>query len=129
MEKILKKWIDFAKADLDAANRLFKSPKPNFWTYLLILWHCHQVIEKTLKMLIIKKEKELLKIHDLAKLAKLSEIKLSDEQKQIIEDLNEFYLRPRYPDLVYKPLFKPDKKFTENYLEKTKRFFLWLKKQ
>lgn len=129
MENILKKWIDYAQADLDAAQRLFQSPKPTDWTYLLVLWHCHQTIEKMLKMLIIKKGKELLKIHDLPRLAKLSEIKISEEEKQFLEDLNEFYLRPRYPDLLYKPLPKLDKKFTEIYLKRTKNFFLWLKKQ
>ena len=129
MKEILKNWLLFAKSDLDAANRLFNSPRPTQWTYLLTLWHCHQVIEKTLKMIIIKKNKELLKIHDLTKLSKISEINLSKEQKQLLEDLNEFYLRSRYPDLFYKPLPQPNKDFTKNYLEKTKKLFLWLKKQ
>jgi len=129
MKDILKKWILHAKADLDAAQRLFNSPKPTQWTYLLTLWHCHQTIEKMLKMVMIKKGKELLKIHDLPRLSKLAESTLSEEDKQFLEDLNEFYLRPRYPDLLYKPLPKPERKFTKNYLDKTEKFFLWLQKQ
>ncbi len=129
MKEILKKWILFAEADLDAARRLFHSPKPTQWTYLLILWHCHQVIEKALKMIVIKKGKELIKIHDLPKLAKISEIILSEDQKTFLNNLNTFYLRPRYPDMLYLPLPKPNKKFTENYLEKTNKLFLWLQKQ
>ncbi|MCK4781332.1 HEPN domain-containing protein [Candidatus Parcubacteria bacterium] len=129
MNEILKKWILYAQADLDAAQRLFQSPRPTNWTYLLILWHCHQSIEKMLKMLIIKKGKELLKIHDLPRLAKMSEISLSEQQKQFLEDLNEFYLRSRYPDIIYKSLPQPDKDFTITYLQKTKVFFLWLRKQ
>ena len=75
MEKeLLKKWIMFANADLDAAKRLFKSPKPNQWTYLLILWYCHRTVEKMLKMVIINKGKEFLKIHDLLRLRKKAEI-------------------------------------------------------
>ena len=62
MEKeLLKKWILYAKADLDAARRLFESPKPNNWTYLLVLFHCQQAIEKMLKMLMLKNGKELLR--------------------------------------------------------------------
>lgn len=127
MKKILEKWLNYAQADLDAAKRLFNSPRPTSWTYLLVLWHCHQTVEKMLKRIIIKKGKELLKIHDLARLAKLSKIELSEKEKEFLEDLNEFYLRPRYPDLFYKALPKPGKKFTQAYLEKTNKFCLWLK--
>jgi len=129
MEEILKKWILHAQADLDVAKRIFNSPRPTSWTYLLTLWHCHQAIEKMLKMVMIKRGKELLKIHDLPKLVKLSELKLSEKEKQFLEELNVFYLRSRYPDLLYKPLPKADKNLTKNYLEKTKKLFLWLKKQ
>ncbi len=129
MREILKKWILFAEADLDAARRLFKSPKPTQWTYLLILWHCHQAIEKALKMVIIKGKKELMKTHDLPRLSKIAEIVFSEEQKLFLSDLNTFYLRPRYPDIIYQSFPKPDKKFTEDYLEKTNKLFIWLQKQ
>ena len=129
MEKILKKWTLCAKADLDAAKRLFNSPRPTSWTYLLVLWHCHQVIEKMLKMLIIKRGKELVKIHGLLRLVELSGVSLSDENLEFVKKLNKYYLTSRYPDLAYKPLPKPDRKLTKNYLEKTKKLFLWLKKQ
>lgn len=119
----------FAEADLDAAKRLFKSPKPMQWTYLLVLWHCHQTIEKALKMVIIKKEKELIKIHDLQYLAEMTEIKFSEDNFVFIKRLNKYYLKPRYPDIIYKPLPKPNKEFTKDYLEKTDKLFIWLQKQ
>lgn len=128
-EEILKKWIDFAKADLDAAKRLFQSPKPTSWTYLLTLWHCHQVIEKALKIVIISKGKELLKIHDLQRLGELSEVKFSANDYRFIKRLNKYYLKPRYPDLLYPALPKPKREFTQDYLEKTEKLFLWLQKQ
>lgn len=128
-EKILKKWADFAHADLDAAQRLFQSPRPTSWTYLLTLWHCHQCIEKILKMVIIKKEKELLKIHDLQRLSELSEVKFSANDYLFIKRLNKYYLKPRYPDLLYPALPKSNKELTQDYLEKTEKLFLWLQKQ
>ncbi|MDP2951437.1 MAG: HEPN domain-containing protein [bacterium] len=129
LEKILEKWIDFAAADLDVAKRLFKSPKPTSWTYLLALWHCHQCIEKMLKMLAIKQGKELLKIHDLSRLVELANITFTSEMKQFINQLNKFYIRSRYPDLIYSPLPKTEKKFVEEFIKKTNQFFIWLKKQ
>jgi len=129
MKEIIKKWLLFAEADLDAAKRLFQSPKPTQWTYLLVLWHCHQTIEKGLKMIIIKREKELMKTHDLPRLSKIAEIILSEEQKIFLNELNTFYLRPRYPDVLYPSLPNPDNKTTEAYLDKTNKLFLWLQKQ
>ncbi len=72
-KEIFKKWIIFVNADLDAAERLFNSPKPNQWTYVLILWHCHQTVEKMLKMAAISKGRELLTVHDLPRLYKQAE--------------------------------------------------------
>lgn len=80
-------------------------------------------------MIIIKRGKELIKIHDLPKLSKMAEIVFSDDWKMFLEDLNTFYLKPRYPDMLYSPLPKLDKKFTKDYLEKTDKLFIWLQKQ
>ena len=128
-EKILEKWVQFALADLDVAKRLFKSPKPTSWTYLLALWHCHQCVEKMLKMVIIKQEKDLLKIHDLPRLAELANIDLAPEMNKFVNQLNKFYLHSRYPDLIYSPLPKVAKQFVEEFLDKTNQIFVWLKKQ
>lgn len=126
---IFQKWISFAEADLDAAKRLIESPRPSRWTYLLALWHCHQTIEKSLKAMLVKQEKEILKIHDLPHLSQLVELGLSEEQKSLLEELNTFYLRSRYPDIMYAPLPDPNKTFTKKLFSDTKKLLLWLKKQ
>ena len=128
-KEILKQWIIYAESDLDAAKRLFSSPRPTDRTYLLALWHCQQAIEKALKMVIMKKGKELLKIHDLPRLSELAEIELPANDIELVKKLNKYYLKSRYPDIMYKPLPKPNKNITKEYLERTKKLFLWLKKQ
>lgn len=127
MKAITKKWLDFAKADLDAAIRLFKSPKPTKWTYLLILWHCHQNIEKAFKAVMIEKGIEILKIHDLLRLMVLSKIILNTDQLKFIGKLNKYYIRPRYPDLGGSDLPKVDSKNTKNYLKETEELFKYIK--
>lgn len=126
---IFQKWISFAEADLDADRRLIESPRPSRWIYLLALWHCHQTIEKALKAILAKQEKEILKIHDLPHLSQLVGLELSDEQKSLLEELNTFYLRSRYPDIMYSPLPDPNKTFTKKLFSETRKLFLWLKKQ
>lgn len=127
-KKLLEQWILYAQSDSDAAKKLFVAKNPTSWTYLLVLWHCQQAIEKLLKMIIIKQEKELLKIHDLIRLAELTEKKFSSNDFRFLERLNKFYLRSRYPDLIYKALPNPTKKLVKEFLEKTEKLFLWLKK-
>lgn len=78
----------------------------------------------------LRKNKELLKIHDLPRLLKLSEINnTSEKYVNFIYNLNNFYLRPRYPDMIYSSFPNLDRKSTKKYLELTNELFLWLKKQ
>lgn len=79
--------------------------------------------------MLAKQEKEILKIHDLPHLSQLVGIELSQTQKSLLEELNTFYLRSRYPDIMYAPLPDPNKTFTKKLFSDTKKLFLWLKKQ
>lgn len=129
MDKKVRKWIDYARADLDAATRLFRSPGPTNWTYLLVLWHCQQTVEKALKMVLIKQGKDLVQIHDLSRLASLSQLKFNEEQLGLVDSLNKYYLRTRYPDIGYDPLPSLPKEEVEQFLVGTKELFSWIQKQ
>ncbi len=45
MKIIVEKWLNFAKADLEAAEILVTHPKSHY-SYQLAVLHCHQSIEK-----------------------------------------------------------------------------------
>lgn len=129
MNKLTKKWLEFAKADLEAAEVLLKSGKTH-WSYQLCFLHCHQALEKILKMAIVDSGKEIKKIHDLVKLLKDSDLKLPVEFEDFIDKLNPHYQLPRYPDIPYKgPILKYDRETAKNYFGKTKEIFLWLEKK
>lgn len=126
-EKI-KKWLPYIEADLDMAEAGLKDSKANKWTYLLVIWHCHQVAEKSLKMYAIAYGKELLAVHDLPRLIKHSELELEDEQKDFLYSINKYYITPRYPDLPLKRSYNPaNKNLAEDYFKKSKFFFIWIK--
>src|SRR5512133_61246 len=74
----------------------------------MVAFHAQQSIEQSLKAFIEETSKHLPKTHDLLRLHKLSEMKLSDEQIEIIEQLNDLYLNARYPgELGLLPEGKP----------------------
>lgn len=123
MKEIVKRWLQFANADLDMAKRAFRSHNPNSWTFLLILWHCHQVAEKLLKAIIISKGKNLVTIHDLPELFKKAGCEYIEEEKEFIFQLNKYYLKSRYPDITYSPLPKVNKSLTKDLLSKTEKLY------
>ena len=48
MEEIVKKWLEYAKTDLEAAEVLVKAGKSPY-SYQAAVLHCHQAIEKNFK--------------------------------------------------------------------------------
>ncbi len=129
MKKLTKKWLDFAKADLEAAGVLLKSGETH-WSYQLCVLHCHQAIEKILKTVIVDREKEIKKIHDLIKLLKDSGLKLPTEFEEFIDRLNPHYQLPRYPDIPHRgPVLKYNKEVAKYHFDKTKEIFLWIEKK
>lgn len=126
MKEIVQKWLKFAESDLDAADYLFHKPRANQWTFILVVWHCHQAVEKILKAIIIHQGKEILRIHDLPKLWKLTNLTdLLEGQTVFLFELNQHYLTPRYPDMPLKksyPLITKNK--AKEVLIKTKDLFL-----
>jgi len=128
-EQLIKKWLDYAKADMEAADVLAKNPKSS-WSYQLAVWHCHQAIEKILKTVIVNNKGEAYKIHDLVRLAELSKLKLPPEFQDYIRRLNAHYILPRYPDIRHKgPILKYNQTTADEHLKETKRLFLWIIKE
>lgn len=128
MKEITKKWFDFAKADMEAAEVLCKSGKTH-WSDQLCVHHCHQCVEKILKAAIIEKGGQPSRIHDLISLLEESKIKLTEDLQRYIEELNPHYQLPRYPDIPFRgPVFKYDKKMAKYHIKKTKEILLWLEK-
>ncbi|GBE16238.1 HEPN domain protein [bacterium BMS3Abin15] len=129
MKSIIKKWFEYAKADLEGAEILAKNPKSSY-SYQLAVLHCHQAIEKLLKTVIIANSDEPKRIHNLLALASDAKIEFSESQQLYIEELNPYYQPSRYPDLPLKgPILKFDKKAIFYHLEKTKELFQWIVKK
>lgn len=126
---LIKKWLQFAKADLEAAEILVLSPKSHH-SYQLAVLHCHQAIEKILKTIIVAKNKTPKRVHDLLILAKDTGIVFEKETMQYIKKLNPHYQLPRYPDIFYKgPVLKYTKELAKYHFNQTRKLFLWLEKK
>ncbi|KAF0153153.1 MAG: HEPN domain-containing protein [Ignavibacteria bacterium] len=118
-------WVDSAEIDFKAMLNLFDSKD-----YAWALFIGHLVIEKLLKGLIIKCDTLLLaKTHDLNKLASFAKLELSEEQKDILDEITLFNLETRYPDYKLEFYKKCTKEFTTASIEKILELRTWLKNQ
>lgn len=121
--------MDYADGDLHAAKVQFEHGHKLGSSFQIATFHCHQAVEKMLKAALAEQGKETLKIHNLVRLAVLTELKFPVQLQHFIEDLNPHYLPLRYPDFAFAPTFS----FTYNrknvivIIRQTKKLFVWLK--
>jgi HEPN domain-containing protein len=66
-------------------------------------------------------------IHNLQRLAELSNIQLSDEQRDALIKITTFNLESRYPDEKRSFRKKCTEEFTKKEIEETEEIFKWLK--
>ena len=129
MNAITIKWLEYAKADLEAAEVLTKSGKTSH-SYQLAILHCHQALEKILKTWMVSKNEVPKRIHDLVKLARDVDIKMPEHFLKYISELNPHYQPARYPDILYQQaVLRYDSNKAKYHLGKTKELFRWLEKK
>ena len=117
-------WIKSSEHDLETAETLFQQAK-----YDWCLFIGHLVLEKILKAIFVKRSKEKNfppKIHNLLKLAELSDLNLSDEIKLDLINFNDFNIEIRYPDYKLQFYKKCDETFTKNKFAKIKEIYICL---
>lgn len=123
MKKITKKWLEFAQRDLQNAIILF-----NAHSYEGAVYSCHQAIEKTIKSLLVEKDKRIPKIHDLPKLYHESGVDGSASVLNFLEEINPYYNPIRYPDAAVTEIHIKRNQ-TKKYIDSTKETIKWLKNQ
>ena len=117
-------WLKSAANDLKAADTLFESAK-----YDWCLFIGHLVLEKALKAIFVHHNESQVppKTHNLVKLAELSSITLTDEQKLFLDEVNDFNLVTRYPDYKLDFYKLCTKEYVDKYFKKIKEYYKWLK--
>ena len=129
MNTVTLKWLEYAKADLEAAEVLTKSGKTSH-SYQLAILHCHQALEKILKTWMVCKNGAPKRIHDLVKLAQDADLKMPERFLKYISALNPHYQPARYPDISYQQtVLIYDSNKAKYHLGKTKELFQWLEER
>lgn len=118
-----KNWIKQAEADIKTSEHSLKSKD----YYASIFW-AQQAVEKSLKAVIIKHLKKLIKSHDLIFLAKSA--KLPEDLLNKVQLFSGVYIETRYgvleDDLPYEKFKEKD---SSEFLKISKEVLKWSKKE
>ncbi len=122
-QKVQDFWFVEANEALQVAWHLFEKRD-----YSYSLFFGHLAIEKLLKALYVaRKKKHAPYIHNLKRLAELSDIQLSEEKENNLIRITAFNLESRYPDEKRDFRKKCTEVFTKNELIQIEEVFKWLK--
>jgi HEPN domain-containing protein len=118
-------WRVSSERDWQTAEGLFQLGR-----YDSCLFFCHLAIEKGLKSLIVQEtEEEAPYAHDLAYLAGKTGLRVDEQDLELLRTVSSFNIAARYDDDKFTFYKRCTKEYTQEYLEKSRTFFLWLQKQ
>ncbi len=123
IQKIKEYWIEEANESLQVTRHLFEKKD-----YSYSLFFAHLAIEKLLKAIYVNRKKEHAPyMHNLQRLAELSDIQLTDDKRDALIKITTYNLESRYPDEKRSFRKKCTEEFTKKEIEEVEDIFKWLK--
>jgi len=117
--KIVKYWQATAERDYETMLGLFKIKR-----YPESLFFGHIVLEKILKGLAVERTGiEAPYIHNLIKLSEIAKCDLLEEEMDLLDEVNDFNIRARYPEYKLQFYKQCNKEYTQNYLDKITKLY------
>ena len=115
-------WLKTSEHDYDTMLYLFRDKR-----YSDCLFFGHIILEKILKAFVVLKTRESAPMtHDLLSLAQKSGLDISKDEEKLLNEVNKFNIRVRYPDYLLQFYRICDQEYTEEYLDKIQ--ILWIYK-
>ena len=119
IKNLINYWSATAQYDYKTMLSLFKSRR-----YANALFFSHIVLDKIFKAHVVKGIKKAAPYtHALVRLYKLSGLSLSEEEVDLLYQINDFNIRSRYPDFKYNFYKNCTKNYTQRYYELVKKLY------
>lgn len=125
IDKVVQHWIDSADKNRITMGHLIEAKDYNWALFL-----GHLVIEKLLKALYVKQlVKHAIFSHDLLRLASKTNLELTKEQEEWLDEITTFNLNARYDNYKQDFYKRCTEDFTIVWLGRIKILESWLRKQ
>jgi len=119
INQTIKYWFESAQDDLITVEGLFGIKR-----YVGALFWGHLLLEKILKAHVVRFTKtEAPYTHDLLRLAKLAQLDLSKDEEDLLDAVNRFNIRARYPDYKLAIHKEATAEYTLAYINKIKALY------
>lgn len=123
VDRIVNHWMETSEEDFLTMLSLFESK-----SYGWALFIGHISVEKLLKAVYVAKKKQHAPfLHNLYRIAELSEIEMSEEQADWLDKITTFNLNARYDDYKREFYSLCTYDFTKEWIEKIKILRSWIK--
>jgi HEPN domain-containing protein len=120
-EKRVNAWCRAARSDLDTAGLLIQESK-----FMHGLLFCHYAIEKGLYAHMMKLSKNFpSEPVSLTRLPSLANVRLGEQDTELLRDLSNYQLELRFPENQYNHLSEQK---VIDYLKRSRELFIWLEK-
>ena len=121
---IVKFWRDGADDAFKTAQKLIEAKR-----FHHALFFCHLALEKILKAVCVAKTGKVAPpVHSLLLLVEKADIKINQDKRDQLREINTFNIEARYDDYKLKFYQKATEKFANEWFTKTKELLVWLKK-
>ncbi len=111
-KQVIDGFLQKAAHDKQTATDLFRL---EHFDWCLFVWHL--AIEKLLKALILKENKEILYIHDLVRLAKITNLPQTEDVLDSLREITTFNIETRYDDYKLSFYHKANKEYTQKWMQ------------
>jgi len=116
-------WLESSKKDLTVMDHLYEKKD-----YSYALFFGHLLLEKVLKALFLKKKKSIPPYkHSLPLLIEKIGLKIDEKQESFLEEVSDFNIEARYPDIKFSFYKKCTKLYTDGKIREIKEFYKWIK--
>jgi HEPN domain-containing protein len=94
-EKTSKMWLDRVAYDIDTAKAMLQTGR-----LIYAIFMCQQSLEKCFKALLAYKEREIIPIHNLRRLAELAEVihEMDEPTLEKLDFFSSYYINARYKE-------------------------------
>jgi HEPN domain-containing protein len=114
MNEVVAYWLETSAHDKDTMDVLYENAR-----YSDALFFGHIILEKILKALVVHSTgKHAPFTHDLVQLHKLAGVELDEKEIDLLDQVNDFNIRARYPERKMEFYKQCTKEFSEPYLTK-----------
>ena len=118
-------WLESAERSWSTTQDLLKTRHND-----ACLFFCHLTLEKLLKALVVKVTQEPAPyIHDLAKLAQIARLQLTEEQLQQLRTITTFNISARYDEVRLAFYKQCTPRYTKEYFEISEQLYVWFKEE